>query len=520
MRKSAIFVFTYDPQNVIKGVTDELQSLPLKFPVDISSIPMWLSRLKEIEAKISECGESTVLFHFAGHASDDFLQFNQDVDLPMNVNFKPFADNLKLRAGNLKLIFLNGCTTKQTAQYLAFEKEVPAVIGTNKKLKDEYGILFASQFYTEFVQRQQTLKMAFELAQNALKQNPQLFDANGKIKAEAFQNRAIGNDEDEEEDETLYTLHRKDDQILNATFADWINDTALNLTTPKVDVNKIASKGKDTEGYLLCNRKDEMDIFEKICRQKQAGQLHEPQFFFYHDMSRDCPDLLPKRFSRFFLPNLYGKTYSFREILLPPSATVDANAPLSSDFFKVWFTESFDKEMGKESVNANELLVLKRRPPEEQLLVVHHPLNMMDWFDPRKPEQNEVLKTKLVTFFDWYIGTYAAVLQRDFSERLVVIVTARYLRAGTYLPLIFNDLKNKYPTKVNDIPDLLSVLVEDVDEWQQQFFNSTTLFDAPQLFQNIAKQNGDANWQDALDLPFSNLIAPLEEQIKKYNSAV
>lgn len=520
MQKAAIFVFTYDPQNVIKGVTDELQTLSLKFPSDISSVPMWLRRLEEVEAKISEYGDNTILFHFAGHASDDFLQFNQDIDEPMFVNFKPFADNLKLRAANLKLIFLNGCSTKNTAHYLAHEKGVPAVIGTNKKLKDEYGIQFASKFYTAFVQEKKDLNTAFELAQNSLKQNTNIFGKDGKIKPEAFQVRGIGFDEEHEDDENLYTLHRADDGILNATFADWLTDIKTSMTTPKVEANKLVSMGKDTEGYLLCNRTDEISDFEKVCRQKRDGQLPEPQFFFYHDETADCPELLPNRFSRFLLPELCGKTHSFREILLPSPTSIQSNDPLSSDFFKVWFTESFDKEMGKESANANELLVLKRRPPEEQLLVIHHPLNMMDWYNPRNPAMNDELKVKLKVLFEWYIGTYSAVLQTDFSERLVVIVTARYTRPNTYFPLIFKELQGEFPSKVKNIADLLSVLSEDVDSWQQNFFKTTTQFDATQLVQNAAKMMNKPDWQNTFDLPFINLIEPLKNEIIKYNSTL
>jgi CHAT domain len=116
--------------------TDELVSLLLSLPNEI------------------------VVFHYAGHAGSAELRF-EDVD----GNAKGLAHLLGEQA-NLKLVFLNGCSTKGQVEQL-FEAGVKGVIATSVPINDAKAKDFAVAFYEALANRR-TIKRAFELAKNVL----------------------------------------------------------------------------------------------------------------------------------------------------------------------------------------------------------------------------------------------------------------------------------------------------------------------------------------------------------------
>ena len=97
------------------------------------------------------------LFHYAGHASSETLDFvGQAAD----------ADSLADFFGNypkLKLVFLNGCSTLEQVNGL-INAGVDAVIATSVKIQDSRAKDFAIQFYHSFVDVGDRLGVAYEHA--------------------------------------------------------------------------------------------------------------------------------------------------------------------------------------------------------------------------------------------------------------------------------------------------------------------------------------------------------------------
>ncbi|OJJ19950.1 hypothetical protein BKI52_15850 [marine bacterium AO1-C] len=100
------------------------------------------------------------IFHFGGHANSQKLEFQ---DVPSF--FAPLAKELVQRnKESLKLVFLNGCTTRAHVQTL-FDLGLGAVIATTNSIPDRLASSFAIHFYENLAQGDQ-LKQAYESAYN------------------------------------------------------------------------------------------------------------------------------------------------------------------------------------------------------------------------------------------------------------------------------------------------------------------------------------------------------------------
>lgn len=89
-----------------------------------------------------------VLFHFAGHAEGNGLQFNQnfeDNDLGRAVGLADLF-HMEVENGMLQLVFLNGCSTHPQLELLK-QAGIPSVISTRHPIEDKKAVLLAQQFY-------------------------------------------------------------------------------------------------------------------------------------------------------------------------------------------------------------------------------------------------------------------------------------------------------------------------------------------------------------------------------------
>lgn len=89
-----------------------------------------------------------VLFHFAGHADGDGLQFNKDFSDTQTGNAGGLADLFRreVQDGILQLVFLNGCSTLPQLEGLQ-AAGVPSVIATHCPIEDSKALHLANQFY-------------------------------------------------------------------------------------------------------------------------------------------------------------------------------------------------------------------------------------------------------------------------------------------------------------------------------------------------------------------------------------
>lgn len=85
------------------------------------------------------------IFHFAGHAGDSSLIF-ETIEGMEDAAHKDGLVSLLSGQKELKLVFLNGCCTKDQAEALK-EADVPAVIGTSDEIGDSNAVAVAARFY-------------------------------------------------------------------------------------------------------------------------------------------------------------------------------------------------------------------------------------------------------------------------------------------------------------------------------------------------------------------------------------
>lgn len=115
----------------------------------------------ELLAGLNRFRERVNIFHYAGHAGGGGLQFEGG-----DANAAGLAQLLGALP-NLKVVFLNGCSTEPQVDYL-LERGVKAVIATSVPINDTKATEFATEFYRALTNRN-TIRTAFQFAVNALK---------------------------------------------------------------------------------------------------------------------------------------------------------------------------------------------------------------------------------------------------------------------------------------------------------------------------------------------------------------
>ncbi len=118
--------------------------------------------IKKIYHYLTDYKGRVAIFHYSGHADSRRLRFEgQDADA------SGIAEKLA-RQPELKLVFLNGCSTREQVDYL-LELGVPAVIATTVKVEDEMARDFAGQFYKALAKPKTTIEEAFASASSLVR---------------------------------------------------------------------------------------------------------------------------------------------------------------------------------------------------------------------------------------------------------------------------------------------------------------------------------------------------------------
>ena len=124
------------------------------------------------------------LFHFAGHASGQGLQLNDEVLNSETGRAEGIASlfQREVEEGLLQLVFLNGCSTLAQVEGLQAAK-VPSIIATQCAINDNKAVSFAQQFYrdlansdsgTPFNSPPTSIKQAFKTAVSFLKTSEEI----------------------------------------------------------------------------------------------------------------------------------------------------------------------------------------------------------------------------------------------------------------------------------------------------------------------------------------------------------
>ena len=117
--------------------------------------------LEGIVSKFSEAAvehNRIVLFHFAGHSSNDGLELSDTEN--SKFNFGGLADHLRSQK-SLRLVFLNGCSNKEFEDSFfrnegrtEFEQRVCTIV-TKSEIGDGAARVFAERFYHEWLVKNQ-----------------------------------------------------------------------------------------------------------------------------------------------------------------------------------------------------------------------------------------------------------------------------------------------------------------------------------------------------------------------------
>ncbi|CAN5587222.1 hypothetical protein BH09BAC4_BH09BAC4_31470 [soil metagenome] len=124
-------------------------------------VPVPFSSTESVVRKINIYRESLAIFHFSGHANYSSLQLDDST-----AGAKGIAKLLG-RCPNLKLVFLNGCSTKQHIEQLTAQGIQAVIIATYAPIKDHIATTFSLAFY-EALEKQYSLEGAINEARHAI----------------------------------------------------------------------------------------------------------------------------------------------------------------------------------------------------------------------------------------------------------------------------------------------------------------------------------------------------------------
>lgn len=120
-------------------------------------VPVPFASTESVARKINVYRDSLTIFHFSGHANDTVLQL-EDTE----AGAKGIAQLLG-RCPNLKLVFLNGCSTKNHIKQLTALNIQAVIIATYAPVEDFIATQFSTAFYEALV-NQKSLGEAIEEA--------------------------------------------------------------------------------------------------------------------------------------------------------------------------------------------------------------------------------------------------------------------------------------------------------------------------------------------------------------------
>ncbi len=220
-----LLAFAYDQAQSLPEVINELKTIQRLLSQTGGNVePIWQATPDDLEEHFDIQRDVLRLFHYSGHAGSAGLQLNRDGQASRIA----FSGGIARQAGwakDLRLVFLNGCSTRDQAQVF-LEQGAAAVIATTKPLVDKYAVDFARRFYQSFTRRNglNTLQQAFDAAFISFT------DQYGSPTRTMFDEQVRGNiDLDGDLSTALYELHLNADPqkktVANERFSDWFSST-------------------------------------------------------------------------------------------------------------------------------------------------------------------------------------------------------------------------------------------------------------------------------------------------------
>jgi hypothetical protein len=195
--------------------------------------------LQDIFDAFDEYQDTIQVFHYAGHANEYALELLDQFGQQQQVGGASFADYLTNTNKNLKLAFLNACSTRAQAKDLC-DKGIPYVIATSQDVADERAAAFARLFYESLAQGYSIPRAHSEAVS---KMGVQTGGAGGPRR---------GIDLDEAEEDGLWGIYEQRAQPDSAKA--WKLEKRLDTAQEKLPDN----------WYLLCDREQQDSFFKSL----------------------------------------------------------------------------------------------------------------------------------------------------------------------------------------------------------------------------------------------------------------
>lgn len=232
------------------------------------------------------------LIHFAGHADDAFLRFISPKGVEEKKSVEELCQDIKGMEA-LKLVFLNGCATKNFVTSL-LEAGVPAVLATYRKIKDKEALTFAQAFYEGMVVHAQSIQHAYLRAKRVLIETHQITEdllgiskaseKNGQVqisdeviyrksKSRKSQQDAQSREEEEQKEFTWKLWHKED----NSSILQWAFNTRENLGLNSASEQEVRKQLDHLKKKLETLRQKQASMIEadKIRLDKQRQLTEE-----------------------------------------------------------------------------------------------------------------------------------------------------------------------------------------------------------------------------------------------------
>lgn len=474
MNRAVFIASTYDEDSPLNKVFSEAKGITNT----VNVLPGWKCQhvdrvgLNDIIEFFSKSSDSTYeVFHYAGHAIDQALQFNDGTSLMerMKVNMTYLVDvgglaKIVRAAHPIQLAFLNGCSTK--TQVEAFKAAgVPAVIYTNQPLNDELGKTFAKVFYFAFFEGKKSLKAAFDMAIGAIevvKNN--LGDQWLDPEIKAYMNRGIKG-LDALPSQALYELDTSA-EFQQMTWEDWPKPVQFSQNpVPKIEIPETV--------IHRCDRTDEMDEYHEFLEQLATKELSGPVFFFIHEKSQACPQSLVKRFELYGVGELCERAekidqnqFVWKMLNLPRKKELRQPGKCKSRMYEIYDDTLFKCRF--DEVRAD--FFFEPNGHGDKVFVIHHDLTTyeLEAADDLKP------------LMEFYLGEFSRKVQEELKANLAIVFSYLYFSEQPEFMSLFESLSTdaKYQGRVKNLTSMKPVSLRHVGAWRQRVFKDR-LFPAP-----------------------------------------
>lgn len=162
--KTIIISFANSSEQPLKSITEEDEAIHTilnennrgNFSIHRESY----ATVTNINSAFSIHGGNIGIFHYAGHASQTSLLFNDQEANGLGIAYQLQSS---IGSGALKLVILNGCSTGAQVTKL-LELGVPAVIATNASVNDTTAKIFGMELFRNLCQKRMTTRRAFAAA--------------------------------------------------------------------------------------------------------------------------------------------------------------------------------------------------------------------------------------------------------------------------------------------------------------------------------------------------------------------